>query len=68
MNLEDIKKMTSEIEVWLRMRNHPVAIKMMKDKQEIPEGAVIPSRDLGHKLALCQAISLAEDGNEMRRQ
>ena len=64
MNVEVIKKLAGEIEIWLRMCNHPVAIKMLKDKKEIPENAVVPSRDLGHKLALCQALSLAEDGNE----
>ncbi|MFW5872539.1 MAG: DUF169 domain-containing protein, partial [bacterium] len=64
MKIEEIIEMGKEIEVWLRMRNHPVAIKMLNDRKEVPEGAIIPTRDLGHKLALCQALSLSEDGNE----
>lgn len=64
MNFEEIKEMGREIEVWLRMRNHPVAIKMLNNRNEVPEGAIIPTRDLGRKLALCQALSLSEDGNE----
>lgn len=64
MFIEEIKKMGEEIESWLKMRTHPVAIKLLTSKTEIPEGAIVPSRDMGYKLALCQALSMAEDGNE----
>lgn len=64
MNIEDIRKMGIEMEEWLKMRVHPVAVKLLKSKKEIPEGAILPKRDFGYKLALCQAFSMSEDGNE----
>lgn len=64
MNIEEIQEMGKEIETWLRMRTHPVAIKLLKSKEEVPEGSIIPTRDTGHKLALCQALSMSEDGHE----
>jgi uncharacterized protein (DUF169 family) len=39
------------------MRGYPVGIKLLKSKDEIPEDAIVPKRDLGYKLALCQTLS-----------
>ena len=64
MKIDEIRKMGIEIGQWLRMRGYPVGIKLLKHKTEVPEGAVIPTKDLGYKLALCQSLSMSEDGHE----
>lgn len=55
MDLKDIHEMGTELEHWLRMRAHPLSIKMLKNRDEVPEGAIIPTRDWGHKYSQCQA-------------
>lgn len=61
-------KMTSEtiyntygadLEKMLCLKTYPIAIKMLKDESEIPEGAVRPKRDRGEHYAICQVFSLA---------
>lgn len=64
MDLEELHKMGEKLERWLRMNKHPVAVKLLKSKDEVPEGAIIPTEDWKHKFALCQSISRAEDGHE----
>jgi uncharacterized protein (DUF169 family) len=58
--LEDIHKFGKELEQWLRMRVHIIAIKMLKNENEIPEEAIIPTRDWGHKYALCQSLARSQ--------
>ena len=60
MTLEELHKMGTELEMWLRMRVHPLAIKLLKSKDEVPEGAEIPTRDWKHKFALCQAFAKSQ--------
>jgi uncharacterized protein (DUF169 family) len=43
----------------LLLRYEPIAIKMIKDETEIPEGAKCPIRDMGKHIALCQAFAMA---------
>lgn len=57
MRIEEIRQMGSEIGQWLKMRGYPIGIKLLKSKDEIPEGVIVPKIDLGYKLALCQALS-----------
>ena len=64
MELEELHKMGKELELWLRMRVHPVAVKLLKNKEETPEGAIIPTRDWKHKYSLCQTFSRSQDGHE----
>jgi uncharacterized protein (DUF169 family) len=64
LNLTQLHEMGSELESWLRMRVHPVAIKMLKSREEVPDNAIIPTRDWKHKYALCQTISRAQSGYE----
>ena len=51
--------------VYERLREHihpqsfPFAIKYLTSETELPEGAMIPSRDLGHEILFCQAATLA---------
>ena len=56
MDLNQLHKMSDELEIFLRMRFHPIAIKMLKSRDEVPEGAIIPSRDWKHKYSQCQTF------------
>ena len=58
--VSEIGRMGSRIESWLRMRVHPIALKLLTPDDGLPEGAVIPSRDIGKKLNLCQAFSMVQ--------
>lgn len=60
VTLENVHKLGTELEKWLRMRVHPVAVKMLKNREEIPENAIVPTRDLGHKFSLCQSFAKAQ--------
>ena len=42
----------------LVLRTYPIAIKMLKDESEIPEGAVRPKKDLGEHYSACQAFGI----------
>ncbi|MFH1487476.1 MAG: DUF169 domain-containing protein [Pseudomonadota bacterium] len=43
----------------MQLRTSPVAIKLIKSRDEIPEGAIRPVRDLGYHLALCQGFAMS---------
>lgn len=60
LSIEDVNRMGRAIESWLRMRVHPIAFKLIANKDELPAGTVVPSRDLGKKLNLCQAFSMVQ--------
>lgn len=64
MNLDELHQMGKELEIWLRMRVHPIAVKLLNSKNEVPQGAIIPTRDWKHKYALCQAFARSQDGHE----
>ncbi len=59
LNLEELNNQAIEIERLLRLKTHPLAVKMMEKEEDIPDGAKRPVKDLGYHLSLCQAISLA---------
>ena len=52
-------------EVNERLREHvypqsfPFVIKYITSEEELPGGVMIPSRDLGHEILFCQAVTLA---------
>ena len=58
--MEEVHELGTELERWLRMRVHPIAIKMLKGREDVPLDAVIPTRDWGHKFSLCQAFAKAQ--------
>jgi uncharacterized protein (DUF169 family) len=64
MNLEELHEMGARLEHWLRMRVHPIAVQLLKNEQEVPQGAIIPLRDQGKRLNLCQAFSIAQRDGE----
>ncbi|OPY89852.1 MAG: hypothetical protein A4E73_02802 [Syntrophaceae bacterium PtaU1.Bin231] len=48
-----------ELERRLRLQSFALAIKLLKDEQEIPEGAQRPLKDIGGRMALCQGYALS---------
>ena len=43
---------------FLGLRSHLIAIRMLRSEDEIPAGAVRPLQDTEHHLSMCQAFSL----------
>lgn len=48
-----------ELERRLRLQSFVMAVKMLRDENEIPTGAVRPLKDLGCHMALCQGYALS---------
>jgi uncharacterized protein (DUF169 family) len=48
-----------ELERRLRLKTFPVAVKLLKKEEHIPEEAQRPLRDLGHRLMLCQGFQFS---------
>lgn len=59
MLITDYHRIGARLEELLHLRTHPVAIKWLEKESDIPEDAIIPTRDLGHHMALCQAFTYA---------
>jgi uncharacterized protein (DUF169 family) len=64
LHIEDLHKMGTRLEQWLRMRVHPIGVKLLIDDRGVPQGSIIPSRDLRKRLNLCQAFSMAQRNGE----
>jgi len=48
-----------ELERRVRLKTFPLAVKFLKNKEDIPKEAQRPQKDFGHRLMLCQAFQLA---------
>lgn len=53
------REVCTEISRFLGLRTRPIAVKMLRSEEEIPAYAVRPLKDMGHRMALCQAFSRA---------
>ena len=60
MRVDQVNTMGKSIEAWLRMRVHPIAFKFVRQRDEIPTDAMVPSKHLGKKVNLCQAFSMVQ--------
>ena len=56
--MTDYNKYGRELDELLKLRYAPIAIKLLKTEDDIPEGSLRPKRDLGEHLALCQAFAM----------
>jgi uncharacterized protein (DUF169 family) len=56
--VETMNKYGSDLLNMFVLRTYPIAIKMLKDESEIPQGAVRPKKDLGEHYAACQAFGI----------
>lgn len=52
-------KYGEELESLLRLQTSPIAVKMLENETDIPEGALRPKKDQGKHYAQCQAFSLS---------
>ncbi|MBN1189073.1 MAG: DUF169 domain-containing protein [Dehalococcoidales bacterium] len=57
--LDDFHAYGEELEKQLILKTSPVAVKMLKNKDEIPAGAYRPKRDHNVHLAQCQAFAMS---------
>lgn len=55
-----------ELERRLRLKTYPLAIRLLREGEEVPDGLTRPMRDLGHHLSLCQGFQISRrDGTPM---
>ena len=59
MNVQEYNKTALRLEELIRLRTHPVAIKWLEKEADIPENAIVPTRDLHKHMAMCQAFTYA---------
>ena len=55
----DAATLNKQLETYLRVHTFPVGIKSLKAGEPLPEKARIPTKHLGVRMAICQAISVA---------
>jgi uncharacterized protein (DUF169 family) len=59
MDIKTINEYGKDLESMMRLRTQPIALKWYENLEDIPKEAIIPKRDLGKHMALCQAFSYA---------
>jgi len=57
MQLEDMRNCGEEISRRLCLKTFPLAVKLLDKKEDIPQEALRPLRDLGYHLEVCQAYA-----------
>jgi uncharacterized protein (DUF169 family) len=63
-SINEYKNSGEEIEKLLVLKSSPIAVKMIKKEEDIPEGAIRPQRDWGHRFAQCQAFAMSRRGRK----
>jgi uncharacterized protein (DUF169 family) len=65
-DLKVFQRYGDELERRLRLKTFPLALKLLEKKEDVPDGALRPMKDLGHHLSLCQTCQLSRrDGRHM---
>jgi len=54
----EYNRLAERLQTLLLLHSSPVALKVLFDEAEIPEGTLRPVRDLGGHLAMCQAVGM----------
>jgi uncharacterized protein (DUF169 family) len=54
-----LKEIEEVMSVYIKHQTHPLAIKMLRQEDGMPEGAKNPVRDYGVSFSLCQALALS---------
>jgi uncharacterized protein (DUF169 family) len=57
--IKQYNRFGEDLERFLLLRSSPLAIKILKNEADVPEGAIRPKRDRGIHIALCQAFALS---------
>ena len=55
----DVKEINEAFTRYLRPQTFPVAVRLCKSTDELPERVRIPERDMGFSISLCHAIAMA---------
>ena len=58
-DLDFFRSCGEELERRLRLRTFPLAVRLLENEQDIPDGAKRPMKDFGHHLSLCQAYAMS---------
>lgn len=56
--MRDLKGVDEVLNYHIRPRTYPIAIRMCTAGEKIPQGAIIPSEDLGLKIHTCEGIAM----------
>lgn len=54
-----LKEIEEVMSVYIKHQTHPLAVKLLRQEDRIPEGAKSPVKDFGVPLSLCQALALS---------
>jgi uncharacterized protein (DUF169 family) len=57
--IKEYNRFGEELERMLLLRTSPIAVKMLKTKEDIPEGSIRPKKDRGIHIAQCQAFAMS---------
>lgn len=57
--MTDLKELNQALNTYIRPLTFPLAIKMLKSEEEIPERTKRPFEHMGKKIAICQGIGMA---------
>jgi uncharacterized protein (DUF169 family) len=57
--MTDLKKVDQELTNYIRPLTFPLAVKMLKSAQEVPDKTRRPFRDMKKRVAICQGIGMA---------
>jgi uncharacterized protein (DUF169 family) len=57
--MTDLKELEQALNTYVRPLTFPLAIKMLKSEEEIPERTRRPFQQMGKKVAICQGIGMA---------
>jgi uncharacterized protein (DUF169 family) len=63
-SISDLNKYGEELQNLMLLRTTPIAVKMLEKEEDIPEGAIRPSKDRGEHIAQCQAFALSRRQRE----
>ena len=58
-SLQTLRAFGNELGRNIRLRTYPIAIKLLKNKAEIPNGSIRPVNDLRHRILLCQGYAMS---------
>ncbi|HZK12183.1 MAG TPA: DUF169 domain-containing protein [Atribacterota bacterium] len=59
MELNILHEYGNKIETYLKLNTFALAVKLLKNKKEIPSNAKRPKKDFGYHLSLCQAFAIS---------
>jgi len=57
--LDELRRAGEALEKTLLLRTLPLAVKLLENEDDIPEGAMRPKKDRGVHLAQCQAFAMS---------